>query len=504
MLFNSYIFLLAYLPVTLVVFFLLGKKHYKASIAFLGIASMVFYGWWSLEYVPILILSILYNFTFGILISRAGKRVSFFTPKRLLIAGVSGNILMLSFYKYFGFFLENIGMLFEMNIVPHIISLPLGISFFTFTQISFLADTYKGKAKEYDFSRYLLFVSYFPHLIAGPILHHSEMMPQFAKSINGRFQSKNFSIGVAFFAIGLFKKVVIADNIAPYSNIIFNSATEVDLTIYEAWLGTLAYTCQIYFDFSGYSDMAVGLARMMNIKLPFNFASPYQARNIVEFWRCWHMTLSRFLRDYLYIPLGGNRRGDMRRYANLMTTMVLGGLWHGAGWGFIVWGALHGLYLSINHLTANIKLPFGAWLWRGVTLFCVAVAWVFFRAPTLESAASMLRPMFFFNGISLPERLAVQPLAALGEIDWIHFEGMFHNGLLDPVAAVTVIALALLMALFAPNSQEIIDEVGRGRRPWVNSIAWKSPLVGGVILGAAFATGFSLIGGETPFLYFQF
>lgn len=502
MLFNSYIFILGYLPIVLAVYFLLGRLHHKASILFLGVASIVFYGWWSAEYIPLLMLSIIYNFIFGMLIFRASRQRFLLAPKQLFILGVLGNILLLCYYKYAGFFVGNVGAAFGVKFDIEAIVLPLGISFFTFTQISFLSDAYKGKAREYDFPRYLLFVSYFPHLIAGPILHHSQMMPQFADKENARFQLDNFSIGLCFFAVGIFKKVVIADSIAPYSDQIFNSATEVELTLYEAWLGTLAYTCQIYFDFSGYSDMAVGLARMMNIHLPYNFASPYQAKNIIEFWRCWHMTLSQFLRDYLYIPLGGNRHGDLRRYANLMITMLLGGLWHGAGWGFIVWGGLHGLYLFSNHLVSGWKLPLGPWFWRSVTFLCVAVAWVFFRAPTLESAVSMLRPMFFLNGLSLPERL-MAPLEKFAGGGWLRFDGMFHNGLVNPAPALLAIAAALAIAFLAPNSQAIIDGAAAGQKAWLRSVV-RSPVALGVILGAAFAISFALLGGETPFLYFQF
>ena len=504
MLFNSYIFLFVFLPVTLVLYFVLGRRSLRAAVIFLGLASLVFYGWWRLSYVPILIVSILFNFAFGVLVSRARKRRTFGSPKALVVVAISGNLLLLCYYKYFNFLLQNVGVLLDTSIDPYLVALPLGISFFTFTQISFLVDTYNGKAKEYDFPRYLLFVSYFPHLIAGPILHHGEMMPQFARASNARFQADNFATGIAFFAIGLFKKVVIADHIVPYSDIVFSSATEVHLTIYEAWLGALAYSCQIYFDFSGYSDMAVGLARMMNIRLPYNFSSPYRAKNIIEFWRCWHMTLSRFLRDYLYIPLGGNRRGDLRRYANLMTTMLLGGLWHGAGWGLVIWGGLHGVFLSVNHLVSGIRLPFGAGFWRGVTFLSVTTAWVFFRAPSMDSAFSVLGPMFFFNGISMPNIFSAERLQELISAKWLHFDGMFHNGLFDPIAAIIAVVAALIVAFAAPNSQQILDRVGERQPSWPSAILWTSSVARGAVLGAALAVSLTLMGGETPFLYFQF
>src|SRR5450830_1540606 len=348
MLFNSYQFIFLYLPVTLAAFALLGRFSHRASIIWLALASLVFYGHWNLHDVPVLCGSILFNFMLSGMISRAESEP---LGKRLLAFALVANLGALGYYKYSGFAateLAAIGLDTSSFAAP---TLPLGISFFTFTQIAFLVDCFQRKAAERNFPSYFLFVTYFPHLIAGPVLHHKEMMPQFNAKRSSFLDAGGLAIGVTMFAIGLFKKVVLADSVAGYANQGFGAAASgVSLTPIEAWSAALSYTFQLYFDFSGYSDMAIGLSRMFGIRLPLNFDSPYKAASITEFWRRWHMTLSRFLRDYLYIPLGGNRKGPTRRYVNLLTTMVLGGLWHGAGWTFVAWGALHGAYLCIDHV----------------------------------------------------------------------------------------------------------------------------------------------------------
>ncbi|MDH5777937.1 MAG: MBOAT family protein, partial [Gammaproteobacteria bacterium] len=344
MLFNSYEFILVFLPAVLWAYYQLGKTAIpQLSIALLIGASLFFYAWWNPAYLTLLVASMLINYAFGIALSRK--------PKRLyLTLGVTINLVALGYYKYSNFFIDNLNVIANTNFHLEQVILPLAISFFTFQQIAFLVDAYKNEAHEYQFLDYCLFVSFFPQLIAGPIVHHKEMMPQFqsfpAKNIN----YENLSTGLAIFIIGLAKKVLIADNLAPYANETFAAAGNgVSLSFLEAWKGAFAYTFQLYFDFSGYSDMAIGLALMFGIRLPINFNSPYKATNIIEFWRCWHMTLSRFLRDYIYFPLGGNRHGQIRRYTNLLITMLLGGLWHGAAWTFVFWGFLHGIFLAVNH-----------------------------------------------------------------------------------------------------------------------------------------------------------
>lgn len=279
--------------------------------------------------------------------------------------------------------------------------LPLGISFFTFTQIAYLADCYIKKIEPPVFFNYGLFVTYFPHLMAGPILHHEEIMPQFKHKSATPFQWSNLAIGFGIFSIGLFKKTIIADSLSPFVNQVFSSTGS--LSFLDAWLGAIGYTFQLYFDFSGYSDMAIGLARLFGIIFPLNFNSPYKSVNIIEFWRRWHMTLSHFLRDYIYIPLGGNRRSLLNRHINLMVTMLIGGIWHGAAWTFIFWGGLHGFYLIINHLWRSLKEQFMPG-WKGnfvtkfisilVTFIAVVVGWVFFRAETFSTSMHFLQVMF--------------------------------------------------------------------------------------------------------------
>ena len=332
---------------------------------------------------------------------RGRKLLKTFSSKQLLWFGIFFNIALLAYFKYTDFFLSNFNGIFGSNIpLVHII-LPLGISFFTFTQIAFLVDAYKREVKEYDLLHYMLFVTYFPHLLAGPILHHKEMMPQFANKWNFAIRWKNFASGLFLFSIGLFKKVIIADFFADYANYFY--ADTINLDMLQAWAASLTYTLQLYFDFSGYTDMAIGVSLLFNIKLPINFNSPYKAVTIQDFWRRWHMTLSRFLRDYIYIPLGGNRHGGVRTSINLMATFIIGGIWHGAGWTYVFWGFLHGIALVINHIwkSLGLKLPIlAAWF---LTFNFVNIAWVFFRAPTWDDAVNVLTTMFDVSGFDLDD-----------------------------------------------------------------------------------------------------
>ncbi len=340
MLFNSYGFIFLFLPVVLLGFYQLGRiSHFYAAL-WLALASLFFYGYWNPAYVGLLLGSIVCNYSFGRWIAQAGIAPVPVRQKQLLIIAITANLALLGYYKYANFFINNLNPVLGTSWNLGNILLPLGISFFTFTQIAFLVDTYQGKVKEYSFTHYALFVTSFPHLIAGPILHHKEMMPQFAKPGSYQINWANIAVGLTIFICGLAKKVLIADHLNEFATPIFNAVgAGGHPMLFEAWVGALAYTLQLYFDFSGYSDMAIGLSLMFNVRLPMNFNSPYKATTIIEFWRRWHMTLSRFLRDYLYIPLGGNRKGKIYRYRNLIITMLLGGLWHGAGWTFLIWGA---------------------------------------------------------------------------------------------------------------------------------------------------------------------
>ncbi|MCU7937909.1 MAG: MBOAT family protein [gamma proteobacterium symbiont of Bathyaustriella thionipta] len=406
MLFNSYIFILFFLPVSLVLFYWIrSKAGIEHSFLWLVFASLFFYGWWKPDYLILIAVSIIANYLLGQKISSVNHR-----KKLWLSIGVGLNLFWLGYFKYANFFVENTNLLLATQWHLEEIILPLAISFFTFQQVAFLVDAYQGKTKEYSFLHYCLFVTFFPQLIAGPIVHHKEMMPQFMKPDGNHLIAQNLAIGMTIFTLGLFKKVIVADNLALYASPVFRAADMgVEITFLEAWVAGLAYTFQLYFDFSGYSDMALGLARMFGVRLPLNFFSPLKARNISDFWRRWHMTLSRFLRDYLYIPLGGNRNGELKRYRNLLTTMLLGGIWHGAGWSFMIWGALHGMMLALYHLWDDHLCP--AWYKKHknkltipavmTTFLFVMFAFVIFRAQTLSGAWSILTAMFGSNGIAL-------------------------------------------------------------------------------------------------------
>ena len=517
MLFNSYPFIFVFLPICLVGFFAFGRYGKRLGAGWLALASLFFYGWWDYRYVLLLLASIVGNFLFGGAIARREL-----TPpgKRFLTVAVVANLALLAYYKYADFFLQSINAVARTDIALIHVVLPLGISFFTFTQIAFLVDAYRGKAAEYKFVNYLLFVTYFPHLIAGPVLHHKEMMPQFDLARTYRAHASNFKIGLTIFILGLAKKVLIADNLAEHANGVF--ATSEPKTLLIAWGGVLAYTFQLYFDFSGYSDMAIGLSRLFGVKLPLNFNSPYKAVNMIEFWRRWHMTLSRFLRDYLYIPLGGNRHGPLRRHINLMLTMVLGGLWHGAGWSFVIWGALHGTYLAINHLwyeaTANAR-------WRSkrsmalviggtaLTFLLVSMAWVFFRAPDVATAWSILSGMAGLGGIALPDAL-VNRIPVIKP--WLESLGVefYLGGTSHFVKMWLWVAVGAFFAFLMPNTQEFMRRFSPAlpspaheqgivlptllAAPWRPSTRW-------AVVMAVLATA-SLLSLTRPseFLYFQF
>jgi alginate O-acetyltransferase complex protein AlgI len=492
MLFYAPEFIFIFLPATLAGFYLLG--HYQERLAFLWLAaaSMFFYSYWSITYLPLICASIIGNYGAGTWITRLHERSD--NRGALLVRNLSiaVNLALLGYFKYLIFGVQQLNWILGAGIDVGSIVLPIGISFYIFTQIAFLVDASRGEVKEKSFVSYLLFVTYFPHLIAGPILHHKEMMPQFADKSNLRLRFDNLAMGLTFFSFGLFKKIVLADGAAALVGPVFD-AQAAPLPV-DAWCAAVAYTLQIYFDFSGYSDMAVGLSLMFNVRLPINFYSPYQASSIIEFWRRWHMTLSRFLRDYLYFGLGGNRQSKLRRYANLLVTMLLGGLWHGANWTFIAWGGLHGLYLCINHawrgashnLPRSLMLPdiISKPLSVLLTLLAVVIAWVFFRAPDFGTATHILGAM-----AQLPENLQwgkAQPKDAL----WL--------------------AVLLAWALFAPNTNRVMNyRFGSELAPqahspllaWRPSIGWASTI--GIALFAAAVVG-ATSHEKLEFLYFQF
>ena len=491
MLFNSYTFILGFLPLTLLAFFLTAKHlGSRPALAVLTFASLLFYAWWNPPYVALIVLSMLINYAIGTHLSDM-YGVNDKASKSYWVAtgGVIANLAVLGYYKYANFFVATLGQAVGARYHLETIILPLGISFFTFEQVGYVVDAYKGKARHYTFLEYVFFVTFFPHLIAGPIIAHHELLSQVEKGRSYRFDAQAFATGLTLFIIGLFKKVVFADYLATVASPMFDAAFRgVTPTAFAAWLGTVAYALQLYFDFSGYSDMGLGLARMLGFKLPLNFDSPYKAANIIDFWRRWHITLSRFLRDYLYIALGGNRSGKARRHINLMLTMFLGGLWHGAGWSFAMWGALHGFYLMVNHgfrsLRKNSSKP-DPWIVREasttLTFVAVLVGWVFFRAADWNIGASILQSMAGFHGLGLQAWSA------------------------DKLAVAACVAL-YLVARVAPNSQELLARHDPTLPIITTSWRWQwqwSPLW--AVLTAALAC-ISLLGMThvTEFLYFQF
>lgn len=423
MLFNSVEFIFFFLPVVLAGFYFLRRFFSNGSVyIWLALVSLFYYGYWKPAYLLLILFSIGFNYLVGRKLGHLSTVVQLKRPTRTtLIFGVSVNLLLLGYFKYTYFIVDSISAVSGMSFgLPRII-LPLGISFFTFQQIAYLVDAYEGKTHEYNIFHYSLFVTFFPQLIAGPIVHHKEMLTQFEQKAQDRFSSRDFAEGITFFGIGLFKKVILADTLAAFASPYFSVLAQGDaLGFLASWMVILAYTFQIYFDFSGYSDMALGLGKMFSINLPENFNSPYKATSIVDFWRRWHITLSRFLRDYLYIPLGGNRRGVSLRYVNLMATMLIGGLWHGAGWLFVIWGGLHGAYLCINHgwhalmrKAGNPVFVHSFW-WstfcRILTFMAVVFAWVFFRSETFAGSTLLIKGMMGGCGLgTVPERLEDLP-----------------------------------------------------------------------------------------------
>lgn len=491
MLFTTAAFFFGFLPAVLIGYFTLGhlgRNGPGAAALWLFAASTFFYGYWMPQYAALLLASIGVNFVIGQRIARSRPL------KRWLVIGVVFNLGLLAYYKYAGFFVANLNALLGSDWHLGKVILPIGISFYTFTQIAFLVDAWQGKVREAQPVHYGLFVTYFPHLVAGPVLHHAQMMPQFADRAVYRLSGTNMAAGATIFCIGLFKKVVLADGVAPYADAVFNPADAGAVpSPEEAWIGALAYTFQLYFDFSGYSDMAIGLSWLFNIRLPFNFDSPYKALSISDFWRRWHITLSAFLRDYLYVPLGGNRKGVLRRYLNLVATMVLGGLWHGAAWSFVLWGALHGAYLMVNHgfraltqrlgwqaaLDASRSFALAAW---ALTFLSAVIAWVFFRATTLEGALRLLSAM------------AGQGTADPGLLLW--------NAGLHTRTAWNWCAVLGFVAFLLPNSNRISEAL---RARLQARVSWRAALGGAALLACVILVVVNTARDSvSAFIYFNF
>ncbi len=512
-------------------FYAIGKRSYTLALAWLALASIGFYGWWDVRYIALLLVSIIFNYSAGWFIAQYNTyAIKKSKAKFILIMAIGINLALLSYYKYANFFVSNLNAMTDSHVALSQILLPLGISFYTFTQIAFLVDTYQGKVKEFSLVHYTLFVTYFPHLIAGPVLHHKEMMPQFAKKLVCKVNTENLAVGFSIFVIGLAKKVLIADSAAEFASPIFSAvAAGATPMLIESWIAALAYTFQLYFDFSAYSDMAIGISLMFNVRLPLNFNSPYKAASIIDFWRRWHMTLSRFLRDYLYIPLGGSRNGKFQRYLNLMITMLLGGLWHGAGWTFVIWGGLHGLYLIINHAWRSTKQQLGivhngrlsAVLSTLLTFITVVVAWVFFRADSWTSAMTILSGMIGANGILLPKVLQAFFSDVSAQTYGLYFLRLYPHPFIDGInmlAAIKVIIGCFVVIWALPNTYEIFEKYRptcddtlsvNNKSKRINSfskrlLTWKPTAIFAWVLAIVFCLCVSELTKVSEFLYYQF
>jgi D-alanyl-lipoteichoic acid acyltransferase DltB (MBOAT superfamily) len=491
MLFNSYEFIFTFLPITFFVYFYLNSKRLTiVSKGFLVFSSLFFYSWWNIVYLPLILISMLFNYVIGNSLNNSEDKIKSFPKKSILIFGIIANLSLLGYFKYADFFIENLNFGFDGNIPLLHLALPLAISFFTFQQIAYLVDSYRKETKEYDFLNYALFVTFFPQLIAGPIVHHKEMMPQFASKWNLVKNYKNIALGLFIFSIGLFKKVVIADTFAVWATHGFDISTT--LNFFEAWATSLSYTFQLYFDFSGYTDMAIGAALLFNIKLPINFNSPYKALDIQDFWRRWHITLSRFLRDYIYIPLGGNRKGSFRTYSNLLATFVLGGLWHGAGWTFIFWGLLHGIALAVHRLWKSLNFTMNKYLAWFITFNFVNIAWVFFRAKEWEDAVKVLEGMFGFNGVVVTKQFANM----FNYINPLNDFFILKGGALQ--AFITIYVLEFIAVGFIVISLKNSNEIIKNGMIF----SFKYFLCFGVLLGIALL--YMNLSSGSEFLYFNF
>lgn len=504
--FNSYEFIFIFLPLIFFGYFSLSSRRLiTGSKVWLVGGSLVFYSWWNPIYLPLILISIFFNYAIGTRLGNSETDKDQFTRTKpeisrrlILTTGILFNVLLLAYFKYTDFFIGNINTFLATDVPLTQIVLPLAISFFTFQQVAYLVDSYRGETKEYDLLNYMLFVTFFPQLIAGPIVHHKEMMPQFLSTRNNIKHYRNIALGLFIFSIGLFKKVVIADTFAHWANTGFDGNTT--LHFFQAWSASLSYTFQIYFDFSGYVDMAIGAALLFNIRLPINFNSPYKAATIQDFWRRWHITLSRFLRDYVYIPLGGNRKGRYSTYTNLFATFLIGGIWHGASWMFVIWGALHGVALIIHRLWQELDLRMWNWLSWLITFNFINVTWVFFRANNLDSALNVLRGLIDYNSV-FESKLTEYPTSSLAwlgtSIDYLSV--FIPAGLVVSMNSFVMIFIAFVIISLRNTSQL----AGKDQRLELsNTISFPKLSYASLLFVTATLTMLST--SSTIFLYFNF
>jgi D-alanyl-lipoteichoic acid acyltransferase DltB (MBOAT superfamily) len=476
MVFSDPIFLILFLPLVVAGFHIclkLGKN--ELGLGLLVAASLFFYAFWDVRYLALLLGSVIFNFLLG-------KRLLHHASRLVLIVGIGANLGLLGYYKYTDLFLSTLAHLQSQPYEPLNIILPLAISFFTFQQIAYLVDCYRSESQPTRLSDYSLFVVFFPQLIAGPIVHHKEMLPQFNQARYHYAVDYDLMIrGVILIVVGLFKKVMIADQLAAYVDPAFANVAQLDFL--EAWTGLLAYTLQLYFDFSAYGEIAMGIGYLFGFKLPLNFNSPYRARSIADFWRRWHITLGRFIRDYVYIPLGGNQQGLSRMLLALIIAMALGGLWHGAGWHFVMWGLLHGAYLAIYALWSKTRIRLPAYLAMVLTFIAVMLAWVLFRAESVADALTYWGILFGAHGFYLPELYAAIP----GLESWSQIRhSAFINGM-----EIWLLVLLCVVLMHSKNIHEHLDV-----------LTLKYRYAAGLFMLTAI-TAFNL-GQPSTFLYFQF
>jgi alginate O-acetyltransferase complex protein AlgI len=496
-LFNSFEFIFVFLPFVLIIYFLLNRFNHNAAKLWLLACSLFFYSWWNPKYLPLILSSLVVNYFIG---TQLGRGNHIYVRKFYLTVGIIFNVGLLGYFKYYDFFITNVNAVLETHLKLLHLTLPLAISFYTFQQIAYLVDSYKQETKEYTFFNYALFVAFFPQLIAGPIVHHGEMMPQFKDKQNRFWNHKNFSLGIYVFSIGLFKKLMIADTFAVWANKGFDQVET--LTFFDAWIASFSYTFQLYFDFSGYSDMAIGAALLFNIRLPINFNSPYKALTIQDFWRRWHITLSSFLTRYVYFPLGGSRKGRVRTYINILIIFIVSGIWHGAGFTFILWGFLHGLASVIYRAWTKIgfRLPkLLAWV---ITFNFVNITWVFFRARSFEDAIKVFKGMFGLNGFTVPEVL-VSNFELYGleklvpsqvNLDFLVNYGFdFSTSMLgdSSLKAFSFVIVGFMISLLAKNSIELRDQ-------------FKPNVLNALFIAALFVLSVYNLQRVSEFLYFNF
>jgi D-alanyl-lipoteichoic acid acyltransferase DltB (MBOAT superfamily) len=424
MLFNSYEFIFLFLPILFFgYFFLTSKRLIIASKVWLVLGSLFFYSWWNPIYLPLILGSMTFNYL-------VGKSLGHKVTKPMLILGIVGNVALLGYFKYADFFIENYNWVLGADANLLHLALPLAISYFTFQQIAFLVDSYRGETKEYNFLNYSMFITFFPQLLMGPIMHHKEIIPQFQERWKLVIRWENVSLGLFIFAIGLAKKTLLGDPLTDYAQNAFDHAQ--DLSMIEAWYAAVSYVLSYYFDLSGYADMAIGIGKMFNINIPLNFNSPYKARNFAEYWQRWHMTLSRFLSDYVYKSLGGNKRVAWVMYLNIMITFFVSGFWHGAGWTFVVWGLLNGIFVVMAHMMRKAKFEMNFYIAWGLMFLGVIITRVLFVSDNFSDAWYVTYTMFDISNL----RFTHMPYA-------------------DKWFQTPYIIVGLILALFFKNSIEI-------------------------------------------------